>query len=215
MKKLFTIFICLLCLLCLVGCGEKEPEIPGKDDLPSIPEEITITLNIGVRSFEITKKYKEVISQEDIKLIADFETIELYYDEEYTQKYNGEELEEDINLYLKIEEGSKYLITEKIEEKIKNKLSEVSGIDGAVLYYFGQYKDVHIVMLRDGVGIHAEETNPSRLKIYYYKPRVGLEPDELHRLVNTYGYFIENDYFTFDEYFEFKRIAKEVYEKLY
>ena len=209
MRKILTIFICLLYLLGLVGCNKQEPQIP---EVLEPEEEITITLNIGVRDFIIKKKNKEVISVDDIKLIDDFETIELYYDEEYTQGYNGEEIEEDINLYLKISEGSKYLITKENEEKIIEAFLGYYEIEEnlypEILYYFGQYKDIQVLMLEDYIN-DPNTANPGFRKVYYYKG------GKISHLPLFNSFFVERNYFTHDEYFRIYAISEGFYEDLF
>ncbi len=89
MKKIFMLFLFILSILCLLGC-KKEIE---KVKVNFIIDDISNVIEIE-KGAKITN---------DLIPVDDFDEYEydLYYDYKYKNKYNDEEINKDIDIYIK------------------------------------------------------------------------------------------------------------------
>ena len=90
MNKKITLlfFIMFFCIIFIVGCNSQK--------------EIKITYNIN--NVVISYNYQDdlIITNKHIELITDMEIEGIYYDNEYTKKYNNEIIKQDTIFYLKV-----------------------------------------------------------------------------------------------------------------
>ena len=177
-----------------------------------LPIHIKINCIYGVRNKMITINYNSYIETEKLDFIQTDEFLGIYYDDQYSNEYKGEPINKDITIYIKVKDGSKYLISEQLEKNILEELVNLSGTPEdyvCVLYYFGEYNGLHILMLKDGAGYPGDGENHGTRKLYYYNEN-NFVPLRL-RLEKL----IEKGYFTYEDYYEFRIISERIFIEVY
>ena len=139
MKKLFIVFLNLMFITCLAGCGEKE-------------EKINIDFIIDGKSHLVEINKGTSISKDIIPLSNEEEVVELYYDENMENEYDGKVLNEDSKMYVK-NMGEEKLYNEVCEaylnEFIKPIRENSTVEDVWVFEYLGTYGDSYVAVILD------------------------------------------------------------------
>lgn len=92
MKKLFLIFMSLMFVICFAGCSMNH-------------EKVNINFIIDGQSHLVKIDKGGVISNDIIPLSQEYTVVALYYDEEMTNIYNYDKVNNDILIYVKIKEN--------------------------------------------------------------------------------------------------------------
>ena len=103
-------------------------------------------------------------------------------------------------------------VTRFFEQEIIDYLTCYSGIskdDVGILYYFGEYNGLHILMLKDDAGYPGDGGNHGTRKLYYYKDK------NLKQLRIGLDRLIEQGYFTYEDYYEFRIISERIFIEVY
>ena len=133
MKKVFLVFMSLMFIMCLAGCGENQ-------------EKINIDFIIDGKSHLVEINKGTSIGKDIIPLSNDEEIIELYYDENMENEYDGKVLNEDCKIYIKALKGNPDILDEdennNFEEPIISsiilKIDELNHKN----YYLKEYSDL-------------------------------------------------------------------------
>lgn len=199
MKKILNICFIFFILVALSGCN-------------NINNTVNIDFIIGAREETIIKLRGESITLNDIKTVDHEHIIGMFYDSDYVKEYKDEPINEDTTIYVKVKDGSKYLMPEKLEKEI---LDIATGNLGSpkdyvsILYYFGEYNGIHIFMLKDGAGYPGDGENHGTRKLYYYKDK------SLNQLRLALERLIDEGYFTYEDYYEFKKTSEMIFKEIY
>lgn len=183
-----------------------------KNNSELLPIYTKINFVYGVRDKIFTINYNSSIETEKLDFIQTDEFLGIYYDDQYSNEYKGEPINKDITIYIKVKDGSKYLISEQLEKNILEELVNLSVTPEdyvCVLYYFGEYNGLHILMLKDGAGYPGDGENHGTRKLYYYNEN-NFVPLRL-RLEKL----IEKGYFTYEDYYEFRIISEKIFIEVY
>ena len=183
-----------------------------KNNSELLPIYTKINFVYGVRDKLITINYNSSIETEKLDFIQTDEFLGIYYDDQYSNEYKGEPINKDITIYIKVKDGSKYLFPEQFEQEIIDYLTCYSGIskdDVGILYYFGEYNGLHILMLKDDAGYPGDGGNHGTSKLYYYKDK------NLKQLRIGLDRLIEQGYFTYEDYYEFRIISEKIFIEVY
>ena len=165
MKKIFILFICFLSLCIITGCNSVNNN-DGK---------IYINLIIGARSETIIKEPNETITIDDIKTIDHDHITGMYYDIDYNNEYKNEPINNDITIYVKLIDGSKYYLEEKIEKDIIDKYytdycsPEADKQLVEFRYYFGAYNEGYVVLIINKTKGHPADGRGYPYNIVVYK----------------------------------------------
>lgn len=139
MKKVFLGFMSLMFIMCLTGCGENQ-------------EKINIDFIIDGKSHLVKIDKGTSIVKDLIPLSNDEEIIELYYDENMENEYDGKVLNEDSKMYVK-NMGEEKLYNEVCEaylnEFIKPIRENSTVEDVWVFEYLGTYGDSYVAVILD------------------------------------------------------------------
>lgn len=139
MKKVFLVFMSLIFIMCLAGCSEKE-------------EKINIDFIIDGKSHLVEINKGTSISKDIIPLSNEEEVVELYYDENMENEYDGKVLNEDSKMYVK-NMGEEKLYNEVCEaylNKFIKPIRENSTVEDVwVFEYLGTYGDSYVAVILD------------------------------------------------------------------
>ena len=139
MKKVFLVFMSLMFIMCLVGCGKEK-------------EKINIDFIIDGKTHLVEIDKGTSISKDIIPLSNDKEVVELYYDENMENEYDGKVLNEDSKMYVK-NMGEEKLYNEVCEaylnEFIKPIRENSTVEDVWVFEYLGTYGDSYVAVILD------------------------------------------------------------------
>ncbi len=139
MKKIFVVFISLMFIMCLGGCDESQ-------------EMVNINFIINGESHLVQIEKGCVISKEMIPLINDKEEVELYYDENMKNEYDGNVLNKDSKMYVKTDIKICEDITKKIKSKYVSdyllKYNENASIDEVYINeFYGVYNNAYVLIM--------------------------------------------------------------------
>ena len=184
MKKVFLVFMSLMFIMCLAGCGENQ-------------EKINIDFIIDGKSHLVEINKGTSIGKDIIPLSNDEEIIELYYDENMENEYDGKVLNEDCKIYIKALKGNPDILDEdennNFEEPIISsiilKIDELNHKN----YYLKEYSDL-ISFLKNydkiviSNYIKVENVLEFNLKRFY--SNIVISPEIKENELCTYVYFI-------------------------
>lgn len=161
MKKAFLVFMGLMFTMCLVGCGEEK-------------EKINIDFIIDGKSHLVEIDKGTSISKDIIPLSNKEEIIELYYDENMENEYDGKVLNDDSKMYVKTNTISLENYLNKTEQDeliiknaycnyVNNLLNSSFGInDFNIKYYLGKLtENIYVVVMHNDIRMHTmQSSNP-------------------------------------------------------
>jgi len=140
-----------------------------------LPIYIKINCIYGVRNKMITINYNSSIETEKLDFIQTDENLGLYYDDQYSNEYNGETITKDLDLYILINEGSQYYLEEKYEQEIIDIYyndycyPEADKQLIVLRHYFGVYNNGHIVLIINKTKGHPADGREYQFDILVYK----------------------------------------------
>lgn len=139
MKKIVLVFMTLIFIMCLAGCGTNE-------------DKITIDFIIDGKSHLVKIDKGTSISKELIPSNNDDEVVELYYDENMENEYDGNVLNKDLKMYVKTDIKICEDITKKIKSKYVSdyllKYNENASIDEVYINeFYGVYNNAYVLIM--------------------------------------------------------------------
>lgn len=173
MKKIFILFVCFISLFIITGCNSLENN-----------DKVNINLLIGARTEVIIKEKNEIITIDDIKTINHDYIIGMYYDSDYNNEYKNEPINKDITIYVKVVDGSNYLMSKQLEEEIidlyYNEYCSPEADKKLVVfkYYFGVYNEGHVVLIINKTKGHPADGRGYQYNIVVYKDNILIPVDE-------------------------------------
>jgi len=120
MKRILMVFVSLIFIICLISCNEEEKV-----------EEINIKFVIEENIYDIKKEVNYIVNIDDIPNINEEDIEGIYYDSNYSSKYNNEVLGKDTILYVRrVKENIEVtFIVGNIEEVVSMKGNSVVSLD--------------------------------------------------------------------------------------
>lgn len=155
-----------------------------KNNSELLPIYTKINFVYGVRDKLITINYNSSIETEKLDFIQTDEFLGIYYDDQYSNEYKGEPINKDMTIYIKVKDGSKYLISEQIEKEIIDKYysdycyNEANKELILLSYYFGVYNEGHIVLIINKTKGHPADGRGYQFDILVYKNRMFIPIEE-------------------------------------
>ena len=155
-----------------------------KNNSELLPIYTKINFVYGVRDKIFTINYNSSIETEKLDFIQTDEFLGIYYDDQYSNEYKGEPINKDITIYIKVKDGSKYLISEQIEKEIIDKYYSYYCYNEAnkelilLSYYFGVYNEGHIVLIINKTKGHPADGRGYQFDILVYKNRMFIPIEE-------------------------------------
>ena len=139
MKKLFVVFMSLMFTMCLAGCGEKE-------------EKVNIDFIIDGKSHLVEIDKGTSISKDIIPLSNEEEVVELYYDENMENEYDGKVLNEDFIIYVKTDIKINDDMIKEIKSKYVSeyllKYNDNASIDEVHIdKFYGVYNNAYVLIM--------------------------------------------------------------------
>jgi len=172
MKKVFLVFMSLMFIMCLAGCGKKE-------------EMINIDFIIDGKSHLVEINKGTSISKDIIPLSNEEEVVELYYDENMENEYDGKVLNEDSKMYVKTDIKINDDMIKKIKSKYVSeyllKYNENASIDEVHIdKFFGVYNDAYVLIMSNDyveyltvltydnvIGYTFQYSNNNKIKVFF------------------------------------------------
>ena len=155
-----------------------------KNNSELLPIYTKINFVYGVRDKIFTINYNSSIETEKLDFIQTDEFLGIYYDDQYSNEYKGEPINKDITIYIKVKDGSKYLISEQIEKEKIDKYYSYYCYNEAnkelilLSYYFGVYNEGHIVLIINKTKGHPADGRGYQFDILVYKNRMFIPIEE-------------------------------------
>lgn len=171
MKKILNILFIFFILVALSGCN-------------NINNTVNIDFIIGARSETIIKEPNQRITIDDIKTIDHDHITGMYYDIDYNNEYKNEQINNDITIYVKLIDGSKYYLEEKIEKDIIDKYytdycsSEADKQLVEFRYYFGAYNEGYVVLIINKTKGHPADGRGYQYNIVVYKNNMLIDIED-------------------------------------
>ena len=139
MKKVFLVFMSLMFIMCLAGCGENQ-------------EKINIDFIIDGKSHLVKIDKGTSIVKDLIPLSNDEEIIELYYDENMENEYDGKVLNEDCKIYIKTDIKINDDMIKRIKSKYVSeyllKYNDNASIDEVHIdKFYGVYNNAYVLIM--------------------------------------------------------------------
>lgn len=146
MKKFLLVLLCLGFLFFLVGCNDATETVKVKFIADDSTKTVKLLKGSSIYYDDIPDEYKE-------------NWIALYFDNEYKNNYNNEEINTDIDIYVKIggkkEEGVEEL-NKELEERIRqdflkqNEFKTIYDEDTSPGFFYGLYNGAAVFFQNTG-----------------------------------------------------------------
>ncbi len=156
MKKVFLIFMSIMLIMCFAGCNENE--------------KVNINFIMDGTSHMVEFNKGCSITDDVIPLSSQERIIEIYYDEEYKNKYDNASINDDITMYVKIiiDDLNKYLEKTEADELIIkqaycNQVNVFQNIsyepnDFNIKWYFGKLaENKYVVVMENDIRTNIDQ----------------------------------------------------------
>lgn len=137
MKKIFIIFITIICISCLLGCKKR----------------VTINFELYGKYYPVKITQGKTISNKIIPFYNEEDEFELFYDIRLMEKYNNEEINSNIAIYIKTRKHEQLCKEAKkmFYENIEKKRSPNNTIEQVSIHsYLGLYDDCFVAVFWSG-----------------------------------------------------------------
>lgn len=137
MKKIFIIFITIICISCLLGCKKR----------------VTINFELYGKYYPVKITQGKPISNKIIPFYNEEDEFELFYDIGLMEKYNNEEINSNIAIYIKTRKHEQLCKeARKMFYENEKKIAPNITIEQVSIYsYLGLYGDCFVAVFWTGI----------------------------------------------------------------
>ena len=178
MKKIFIIFITIICISCLLGCKKR----------------VTINFELYGKYYPVKITQGKAISNKIIPFYNEEDEFELFYDVRLMEKYNNEEINSNIAIYIKTRKHEQLCKEAKkmfYDTILKKRDPRYTIEDVCIHSYLGLYDDCFVAVFWSGgplkAYVHSYTIEDLRFVFEDYLDIHAYYHGELYELAGVYN----------------------------